>query len=352
VIGTSCWINIGTTSATSYTDSFNLVASTPFYYYLVAYDPSGNLSAPSVVATGTTLADTSPPTVPRGIVAISASNQTQVNLTWVPSIDNSGTIVSYLIYRNGVLAGSSLSNSFSDLGLQSNQTYIYTISAKDSSGNVSALSAPVTAVTDVYPPSVPCATLSAPCGPTGAPFAIAVSVSEIDISWTASVDTDLSNGGSGSGILGYKVYRSDLINPIGITSASSTIFADKGLVPRTTYNYRVSAFDRAGNESALSTVIVISTPSDTTPPSVPGGLTATLAAPHQINLDWVPSSDDDRVAGYKIYRNGTLYMYTTATTFSDAGLNPSTSYSYTVSAYDRSGNQSAQSSAVSATTGP
>jgi chitodextrinase len=352
VIPSSCWINIGTTPVNSWTDSFNLVASTPYYYYLVAYDPSGNFSAPSLIGSGTTLADTTPPTVPRGIVAIVASNQTQVNLTWVPSIDNSGTVASYSVYRNGILVGTALSNSFSDIGLQANQTYIYTLSAKDSGGNVSALSAPVTAVTDVYPPSIPCANLAAPCSSQGAPFAVAVSVSEIDISWAASTDIDLSNGGAGSGIAGYKVYRSDLGNPIGITTASSTIFADKGLVPKTTYNYRVSAFDRAGNESTQSAVIAISTPRDTTSPSVPTGLIATLAAPYQINLNWVPSNDNDRVAGYKIYRNGTLYLYTTATSFSDPGLNPATTYSYTVSAYDRSGNESAQSSSVSATTGP
>ncbi|MBI1820964.1 MAG: FG-GAP repeat protein [Nitrospirae bacterium] len=353
VIGTSCWINIGTTPVNSWIDSFNLVASTPYYYYLVAYDPSGNLSGPSVIASGTTLADTTPPTVPRGIVAIVASNQTQVNLIWIPSIDNSGTVASYSVYRNGIPAGTALSNSFSDIGLQANQTYIYTLSAKDSSGIVSALSAPVTAVTDVYPPTIPCSDLAAPCSPVGAPFAIAVTVSEIDVSWAASKDLDLSSGGgAGSGIAGYKVYRSDLINPIGITTASSTIFADKGLVPKTTYNYRVSAFDRAGNESAQSAVIVISTPPDTTPPSVPAGLIAALAAPYQISLNWVPSSDNDRVAGYKIYRNGALYMFTTATSFADAGLSPGTTFTYTISAYDRSGNESAQSSSVSATTGP
>lgn len=353
VIGTSCWINIGTASSNSWSDSFNLVASTPYYYYLVAYDPSGNLSAPSLIGSGTTMNDTTPPTVPRGIVAIVASNQSQVNLSWVPSIDNSGTVASYSIYRNGILVGApALSNSFSDIGLQANQTYIYTISAKDSGGNVSALSAPVTAVTDVYPPTIPCANLIAPCSSQGAPFAVAVSVSEIDIGWAASNDIDLSNGGTGSGIAGYKVYRSDLVNPIGISTASSTIFADKGLLPKTTYNYRVSAFDRAGNESALSGVVVISTSADSTPPSVPAGLITTLAAPHQISLNWVPSSDNDKVAGYKVYRNGTLYMYTTATSFSDPGLTPSTTYTYTVSAYDRSGNESAQSTSVSATTGP
>ncbi|MFI5303712.1 MAG: fibronectin type III domain-containing protein [Nitrospiria bacterium] len=351
-IGTACWINIGSSPVNSWTDNVNLVPLTPYYYYLIAFDSSGNLSGPSAVASGTTLANTTPPTVPRGIVAIVAPNQTQVNMTWIPSTDISGTVASYSVYRNGVLTGTSLSNNFSDVGLQADQTYVYTISAKDSSGNVSALSAPVTAVTDVYPPSIPCSNLAAPCSSQGAPFAIAVSVSEIDISWAPSTDVDLSSGGPGSGIAGYKIYRSNIVNPIGITTSSSTIFGDKGLVPNTSYNYRVSAFDRAGNESPQSGVVVLSTPPDTTPPTVPTGLIATLAAPHQINLNWVPSSDNDQVGGYIIYRNGVLYQYTTATSFSDPGLTPSNTYTYTVSAYDRSGNISGQSSSVSATTGP
>ncbi|MHB8481737.1 MAG: fibronectin type III domain-containing protein [Nitrospiria bacterium] len=349
---TGPFITIGTSPVNSYTDSLNLAPSTPYYYYVIAFDYAGNQSTASATASGTTFADSTPPTVPRGLVAFTASNQTQVNLNWIPSTDNSGTVSGYKIYRNGLYAGTALSNSYSDLGLIANQTYIYTITAYDPYGNVSALSAPVTAVTDVYPPTIPCANLASPCSSTGAPYGIAAGSSEIDIAWSASADIDLSNGGQGSGVAGYKVYRSDLTSPIGTTIAGTTIFADKGLVPKTTYNYRISAFDKAGNESSQSTPVAVTTPADTTPPSVPANLTASLAAPYQINLTWAPSTDNDRVAGYKIYRNGTLETYTTSTSFADQGLNPGTTYTYTVSAYDRSGNQSGQSNPASATTSP
>jgi chitodextrinase len=56
------------------------------------------------------------------------------------------------------------------------------------------------------------------------------------------------------------------------------------------------------------------------------------------------------VTGYKIYRNGTQIATATTTSYSNTGLAASTTYTYTVSAYDAAGNVSGQSAAVSATT--
>jgi len=89
---------------------------------------------------------------------------------------------------------------------------------------------------------------------------------------------------------------------------------------------------------------------DTTPPSVPTGLTATAASGSQINLSWSASTDNIGVAGYKVFRNGTQVGTSTSTSYSDSGLAASTLYSYTVSAFDAAGNNSAQSSSASATT--
>ena len=46
--------------------------------------------------------------------------------------------------------------------------------------------------------------------------------------------------------------------------------------------------------------------SDTSAPSVPAGLTASAVSSIQINLSWTASMDDVGVAGYYIYRNGSL----------------------------------------------
>src|SRR5213078_1112076 len=47
---------------------------------------------------------------------------------------------------------------------------------------------------------------------------------------------------------------------------------------------------------------------------------------------------------------GSQIATTSATSFANTGLSPSTTYSYTVAAYDAAGNLSAQSSSASATT--
>jgi len=91
-------------------------------------------------------------------------------------------------------------------------------------------------------------------------------------------------------------------------------------------------------------------PSDTASPSVPANLSASVVSSSQINLSWSASSDNTGVTGYKIYRNGTQISTSQAASFQNTGLSPSTSYSYTVSAYDAAGNNSSQSNSSSATT--
>src|SRR5450631_446747 len=98
---------------------------------------------------------------------------------------------------------------------------------------------------------------------------------------------------------------------------------------------------------------VVVTTVDTTPPTVPAGLAATSVTSSSVSLKWNASSDNVGVTGYTIYRNGASVGSTggpAATTFTDLTPSPSTSYSYTVDAFDGSGNHSARSAPVSATT--
>jgi len=90
---------------------------------------------------------------------------------------------------------------------------------------------------------------------------------------------------------------------------------------------------------------------DTTAPTVPTSLKATVISSSEIDLSWNASTDDTSVTGYKVNRNGSqVGSVTTGTSYQDTGLSASTPYSYTVSAYDAAGNNSSTSSAVSATT--
>jgi chitodextrinase len=116
---------------------------------------------------------------------------------------------------------------------------------------------------------------------------------------------------------------------------------------------RAVAFDIGAHQFGTSTSGGTPAPTlDTTAPSAPGSLTAIAQTSATIGLAWTASTDNVGVTGYNVYRNGALLTSTTATTFTDSGLTASTSYTYTVKAYDGAGNLSASSNSVSTSTLP
>lgn len=89
---------------------------------------------------------------------------------------------------------------------------------------------------------------------------------------------------------------------------------------------------------------------DTTAPSVPQNLDAVAVSSSQINLTWSASTDNVGVDHYNIYRDNVLITTSPTSSYNDTGLSPNTLYSYEVSAQDAAGNESARSTADSATT--
>jgi chitodextrinase len=92
--------------------------------------------------------------------------------------------------------------------------------------------------------------------------------------------------------------------------------------------------------------------SESTPPTTPTDLTASVASGTQIDLSWSGSTDNTRVRGYSIYRNDVLVATVGSSSFSysDKDLDPATTYTYRVDAFDPSGNHSALSDPQSAST--
>lgn len=93
--------------------------------------------------------------------------------------------------------------------------------------------------------------------------------------------------------------------------------------------------------------------SDVTAPSVPANVTATADSASQVTISWDASTDDVGVASYRIRREGADLPGATAltgTSYADASVAASTTYSYTVSAVDAAGNRSAESAAATVTT--
>jgi len=89
---------------------------------------------------------------------------------------------------------------------------------------------------------------------------------------------------------------------------------------------------------------------DNESPTVPSVFSASAVSESQINLSWKASSDNIGVAGYKIYRDDSVIATTESTSYEDKNLSASTPYTYSVSAFDTSGNESAFSDSSSATT--
>ncbi len=89
---------------------------------------------------------------------------------------------------------------------------------------------------------------------------------------------------------------------------------------------------------------------DTEAPTIPANLQAIPQSSSQIDIYWMASIDNVYVDGYRIYRDGIIIATTTLTNFSDIGLTPNTTYTYTVDAYDLSNNISSTSIGVATTT--
>jgi chitodextrinase len=185
-----------------------------------------------------------------------------------------------------------------------------------------------------------------PSKPTGLSASV-ISATEIKLSWNESRDN--------IGVKEYKIYRDGAF----IKSVPSPTAYDTGLNPETRYCYTVSALDNNGNESERSDMVCITTPplSDTIPPTTPQLLYVTAISSSQIDLTWSVSTDNVRVSGYIIYRNGIPIRSLpapessgTQIEFSDKGVSPSTRYCYRISAFDSSGNKSDLSNEICVTT--
>jgi chitodextrinase len=175
--------------------------------------------------------DTEAPSVPQNLSATAISDD-QIDLTWDASTDNVA-VAGYRIYRDNVLVATSPTNSYSNTGLDPATEYEYEVSAIDAESNESARSAPDSATTeasgDTEAPSIP-QNLSA----------TAISDDQIDLTWAASTDN--------VGVTGYNIYRDNVL----IDTSPTNSYSDTGLDPATEYEYEVSAFDAASNESARS----------------------------------------------------------------------------------------------------
>jgi len=158
----------------------------------------------------------------------------------------------------------------------------------------------------------------------------AVGATQIDLSWT----------GSGP-FATYSVYRGGALLTSGV---GTTSYSDVGLSAFTSYDYYVTATTLLGGESGPSNTVSVRT-LDGTPPSKPDGLAGIAVSKTQIDLTWNPATDPETgVVEYIVYRETAPVGRSPTPSFSDTGLEASTTYTYRVSAVNGDGLEGSVSS--------
>lgn len=173
---------------------------------------------------------------------------------------------------------------------------------------------------------------SAPAAPTNLQFVRSTSTS-IMMRWTNSADIGKLNC--------YEVYRNGKL--VGTTK--SVEFIDNGLNTHTQYEYYIVALGANGVRSENSNTIKAATDVDAYAPTTPTGLQAVVRTDGTVYLTWIASSDNVRVDGYNLYRNGEYIGNATGTAYNDKNAVPGY-HEYFVEAYDNEGNISLFSSSV------
>ncbi len=127
-----------------------------------------------------------------------------------------------------------------------------------------------------------------------------------------------------------------------LPSAGDTYWTQSQTSPGNTAPSVISLTDTAPTTDRwdFASIEIIPAVEDVTPPSAPTNLTATASSSAQVNLSWTASTDTVGVFAYKVIRDGTQIGIAPSTTYVDSTVVPSTTYQYTVQAYDAAGNLS------------
>ena len=183
--------------------------------------------------------DTVAPSAPTTLAA-SGTTQTTTNLSWTASTDNVA-VTGYDVYQGTTLKATVTGTTYSATGLTASTAYDFSVKAKDAAGNISAASNVATVTT-----LAPVADTTAPTAPT-ALTASGTTTTTTSLSWTASTDN--------VGVTGYDVYQGATLK----ATITTTTYSVTGLTAATAYTFSVKAKDAAGNISASSNVVNVTT---------------------------------------------------------------------------------------------
>ncbi|CAH0336136.1 hypothetical protein FVB9288_01810 [Flavobacterium sp. CECT 9288] len=185
-----------------------------------------------------------------------------------------------------------------------------------------------------------------------APTAPTLMVASID---TTSVSLNWSGATDEFGVTDYIVYG-NAISPISVGNVfNRTIY---GLTPGTSYTFYVKAKDEAGNVSADSNIVSVTTNTiDLTQPSAPNDIYGYVQNINEIYIQWSAALANENVVSFEVWRRTaggiSSLIYTADVSenyFYDTGNYYNTNYYYKVRAKNSIGNVSEFTSEVLVTT--
>jgi fibronectin type 3 domain-containing protein len=303
----------------------------PYNFAVAAHNAAG-------VGTISSTVSSTPRTVPGAPTSLNAApSDGQIALSWsAPSSTGGSDITGYKVYKSSSQTGpyslisSALSLSYTDSSLNNGVTYYYEVSAFNVAGEG------------------PNATISSAAGTVpGAPVMSPPTEGNafVDLIWQAPSTT------GGTGITGYKVWRSDsqagTYSLISSTLPTSLSYHDTAVTNGQTYWYAVSATNGNGEGSR-------SGPLSATPRTVPDAPVLTLTPGNgQISLSWTaPFNGGSQITVYNVYRSladpisYSLIASPTGLTYIDANVSNGVTYVYQVSAVNAAGEGQRSSSSV------
>ena len=329
------------TTRTTYGDT-GLAPNTTRYYRVSAIN-SFATGDPSNID-----GDITPLRVPNapGRLTARARGLSVIELDWTaPSSGGTSRVTGYRIqwsstgssgWRTLEANTGSTTRRYTDDGLSPGTTRYYRVAAISAAGTSTWSNVADATTDDLTVPGAPTGLRATPSGVRGS--------DRILLTWTRPA-TD-----GGSPITGYQIERSlsrsgPWVIHVASTGSAATTYLHTGLAPGTTRFYRVRALNAQGHGDPSN---VREGTTNAAPPGQPRNLSARAAGPTSITLTWeAPSSDGgERITGYTIQRRGphdgtwiTIQRNTgsTATTFTDTGLQPATAYRYQVAAINRVG---------------
>ena len=295
-----------------------------------------------------------------GTVTVRVISNNQIDLKWTgikePDFNH------YNVYMDtkpsfkvspGVTAprGTSNTNSYSSTGLNPSTRYYYKITAVDDANNIGPLSNTKSGMTKGAVTSTQLdsrtqestglsssSTLATSSADTSPPAQVTgliirtLSSTQLYLTWSRVTASDFNHYNIYRGNSGFTVTPGVTV-PTGTSTTSS--YSNTGLNPSTTYSYRITAVDNAGNIGTPSSQVSKTTAgstSDKTPPAQVTGLIVSTVSSSQLNLAWTQVSASD-FNHYNIYRGTspnfavtlgiTLPLGTsTANSYSSTGLEP------------------------------